>query len=201
MNPFLEPVVAQPEHIRPARIADADAPQAVPQGCDHETPPALSSESAGALRGRSGRMRHSPAQRQNRKAAASRLRHWLLIVALLSGVGGGWADAHALDLNQASATALQALKGVGPKTAERIVLERQRGGVYASLDDLADRVKGIGPARMQRLLEQGLQVSGAASGAEAGSSGQVSAYRTNRAVPANRRGYASRPVIIEPRSD
>ncbi|PWF23326.1 DUF655 domain-containing protein [Corticimicrobacter populi] len=146
-------------------------------------------------------MRHSPAQRQNRQAAASRLRHWLLIVALLSGVGGGWADAHALDLNQASATALQALKGVGPKTAERIVLERQRGGVYASLDDLADRVKGIGPARMQRLLEQGLQVSGAASGAEAGSSGQVSAYRTNRAVPANRRGYASRPVIIEPRSD
>jgi len=146
-------------------------------------------------------MRHSPAQRQNRQAAASRLRHWLLIVALLSGVGGGWADAHALDLNQASATALQALKGVGPKTAERIVLERQRGGVYASLDDLADRVKGIGPARMQRLLEQGLQVSGAASGAEAGSSGQVSAYRADRAVPASRRGYTSRPVIIEPRSD
>lgn len=201
MNPFLDSVVAQPEHIKPARIAGADMPQATPECCDNETPPALSSELAGTLRGRSGRMRHSPAQRQKRQAATSRLRHWLLVVALLSGAGGGWADAHALDLNQASATALQALKGVGPKTAERIVLERQRGGAYASLDDLADRVKGIGPARMQRLLEQGLQVSGAASAVEAGLSGQVSAYRANRSGPANRRGYVSRPVIIEPRSD
>lgn len=53
-----------------------------------------------------------------------------------------WAE---VDVNSASLSELQALKGVGPKTAEKIVAEREANGPFTSLSNLAARVKGIGP--------------------------------------------------------
>lgn len=64
----------------------------------------------------------------------------------------------ALDLNQATSTELQALPGIGPKTAESIVEERERGGAFTSLQDLSDRVRGIGPKKLESLQEAGLMV-------------------------------------------
>lgn len=49
-------------------------------------------------------------------------------------------------LNRASQAELEALPGIGPKLAERILAGRP----YASVDDL-DRVKGIGPATVRKL--------------------------------------------------
>jgi competence protein ComEA len=54
-----------------------------------------------------------------------------------------------LDLNRADTVALQALPGVGPALARRIVEER-RTAPFRSVDDL-ERVKGIGPATLERL--------------------------------------------------
>jgi competence protein ComEA len=45
---------------------------------------------------------------------------------------------------------LQTLPGVGRVTAEHIVGERERGGPFGSVDDLA-RVGGLGPARIRAL--------------------------------------------------
>lgn len=67
-------------------------------------------------------------------------------------------DASALDLNQASQAELQEIKGIGPKTAARILEERQRGGPFESMQDLSDRVKGIGAKRITQLQASGLQV-------------------------------------------
>lgn len=69
-------------------------------------------------------------------------------------------SAYALDVNSASAEQLEALRGVGPKTARIIVQERQRGGRFESIMDLSDRVRGIGPKRAQALQAAGLTVSG-----------------------------------------
>ena len=80
-------------------------------------------------------------------------------------------DAQAIDLNQASAQDLQAINGIGPKTASMIVAERTRGGNFSSLSDLSDRVRGIGPKKAAALLAAGLKVASATqTGASAASS-------------------------------
>ena len=55
-----------------------------------------------------------------------------------------------LNLNQADATALATLPGIGPALAERIVTYRQENGPFATLNDLT-RVRGVGPALVKRL--------------------------------------------------
>ena len=55
-----------------------------------------------------------------------------------------------LDINSASAEALNALPGIGPVKAEAIVWERRRRGPYRTVDSLA-RVPGIGPVTVERL--------------------------------------------------
>jgi hypothetical protein len=49
-------------------------------------------------------------------------------------------------INSADTGELQRLHGIGPELARRIVGERKSGGAYGSLDELARRVPGIGPA-------------------------------------------------------
>jgi competence protein ComEA len=55
-----------------------------------------------------------------------------------------------LDLNRATKQDLDALPGVGPKLAERIMKHRQSVGVFQSLDDLRE-VKGIGKKTFERI--------------------------------------------------
>ncbi|MCB9778991.1 MAG: helix-hairpin-helix domain-containing protein [Alphaproteobacteria bacterium] len=55
-----------------------------------------------------------------------------------------------VDVNSASATALQAVPGVGESRARAIVAEREAHGPFRSVDDL-ERVRGIGPATVDAL--------------------------------------------------
>lgn len=55
-----------------------------------------------------------------------------------------------LDVNRASAAALEALPGVGPALAGRIVASRDADGPFRDADDLL-RVNGVGPALLDRL--------------------------------------------------
>ena len=57
-----------------------------------------------------------------------------------------------LDLNAATATALDALPGIGPGLAQRIVEHRERNGPFRSVEQLDD-VPGIGPATYAELAE------------------------------------------------
>ena len=55
-------------------------------------------------------------------------------------------------LNTATLEDLDALPGVGPVTAQKILDYRQEHGAFASIDEL-DAIPGIGPARLEQLRE------------------------------------------------
>jgi competence protein ComEA len=55
-------------------------------------------------------------------------------------------------LNTATLEQLDALPGIGPVTAQKILDWRQKHGAFTSVDDL-DAVPGIGPARLEQLRD------------------------------------------------
>ncbi|HWH54045.1 MAG TPA: helix-hairpin-helix domain-containing protein [Gaiellaceae bacterium] len=69
-----------------------------------------------------------------------------------SGAAGSSASTGPVHLNTATLEQLDALPGVGPVTAQKILDYRQEHGAFSSVDEL-DAVPGIGPARLDELSE------------------------------------------------
>ena len=63
---------------------------------------------------------------------------------------GGAVAAGPVHLNSATLEQLDALPGVGPVTAQKILDYRQQHGAFGSVDEL-DAIAGIGPARLETL--------------------------------------------------
>jgi len=72
--------------------------------------------------------------------------------AAVAGAGGATATAGPVSLSSATAEQLDALPGVGPVTAQKIVAYRQEHGAFRSVDEL-DAIPGIGPARLADLRD------------------------------------------------
>jgi competence protein ComEA len=68
------------------------------------------------------------------------------------GVGGGEAASPAgpVHLNSATEADLDALPGIGPVTAQKILDYRKQHGAFGSVDEL-DAIPGMGPKRMDQL--------------------------------------------------
>ena len=66
--------------------------------------------------------------------------------------GGPAATSGPVHLNTATLEELDALPGVGPVTAQKILDYRERHGAFSSVDEL-DAIPGIGPARLEQLRE------------------------------------------------
>lgn len=80
---------------------------------------------------RSAKREPRPAKRADRRAAAA-------------------PDSQPVDINAATAIQIEALPGIGPSLAQRIVAHRDSAGPFADLTSLCD-VRGIGPALAKRL--------------------------------------------------
>ena len=75
----------------------------------------------------------------------------VLVPSRVAGAAGKTA-ARRVSLSSASVAELDALPGVGPVTAQKIVDHRLAHGGFRSVDDL-DAIPGIGPARIEQLRE------------------------------------------------
>lgn len=56
----------------------------------------------------------------------------------------------AVNINTATQSELEAVRGVGPAKAKAIIMHREANGNFKSLDDL-DKVKGFGKASIEKL--------------------------------------------------
>ena len=67
----------------------------------------------------------------------------------------------AVDVNKASHSDLQEVKGIGPATATRI-MDARKQGPFKNWDDLIARVKGIATTSATKLSDEGLTINGQA---------------------------------------
>src|SRR5258706_5299434 len=65
------------------------------------------------------------------------------------------------DVNKASQAELEAVKGIGPGIATKILDERKKGS-FKDWGDLIERVKGVGEANAAKFSTEGLTVNGTA---------------------------------------
>lgn len=79
------------------------------------------------------------------------------VAAALRGPAGPVDPAiHRVDLDDATEAELRLLPGVGVTLARRILDERDRGGPFVTPENLARRVRGVGPVRVRSWREEGL---------------------------------------------
>jgi competence protein ComEA len=100
----------------------------------------------------------------------------------------------ALDVNAATQEQLRKVRGIGPKTAQIIIEERSRGGRYESLEDLSDRVKGIGAKKAAALQAAGLSAGPSGLSGVSGPSTVAPVPGVARASPSAAGGAAPAPV-------
>jgi competence protein ComEA len=81
----------------------------------------------------------------------------LAIAAFIATMGFAFAQ---VDVNKADQAALDAIKGIGPKTSKAILDERKKGGNFKDWADFEKRVKGIGDKNSSKLSQAGLTVNG-----------------------------------------
>lgn len=86
----------------------------------------------------------------------------LLVCFLLASLSQAYA---AVDVNTASAEALESIKGIGAAKAQAIVAERNARGPYKNAADLAARVKGLGEKSVAKLQADALVIGPAGAGA------------------------------------
>jgi DNA uptake protein ComE-like DNA-binding protein len=73
-----------------------------------------------------------------------------LVLGLLLGLAFSIMAGEPIDVNTAGPLELERLYRVNPRIAKRIIAEREENGPYLSLEDLAERVREIGPQTIAR---------------------------------------------------
>lgn len=89
-----------------------------------------------------------------RAGMAGAIAVWLLSLVVVSpalaAIDGETATGTVVDLNKASAEQLQAIRGIGPVLAQRIVEFRDDNGPFERVEDIM-KVKGIGEKSFQKI--------------------------------------------------
>ena len=82
----------------------------------------------------------------------------LVFSALLAMGGLGIAAAEPINVNTATQSELESIKGIGPSKAKTIIAERLDGGHFQDANDLQKRVRGIGMKSVEKMVDNGLTI-------------------------------------------
>ncbi len=94
----------------------------------------------------------------------------------------GLSTASPINVNTATQSELESIKGIGPSKAKTIIAERLDGGHFQDANDLQKRVRGIGMKSVEKMVDNGLTI-------EAPSSFREPNGRTNKeGASSSRRG-------------
>ena len=68
------------------------------------------------------------------------------------------AIASPINVNTATQSELESIKGIGPSKAKTIIAERLDGGYFQDANDLQKRVRGIGMRSVEKMVDNGLTI-------------------------------------------
>ncbi len=77
-------------------------------------------------------------------------------VLALASIGGALASP--INVNTATQSELESIKGIGPAKAKTIINERLDGGHFQDANDLQKRVRGIGIRSVEKMVDNGLTI-------------------------------------------
>jgi competence protein ComEA len=98
----------------------------------------------------------------NMQAAQGLMKALVFSTALLFG-GLGVAGAEPINVNTATQSELESIKGIGPAKAKTIIAERLDGGHFQDANDLQKRVRGIGMKSVEKMVDNGLTIESPSS--------------------------------------
>jgi competence protein ComEA len=98
---------------------------------------------------------HSSTESVSKKSAIL-----MMALALSLPFGLSKVEASPVNVNTASQSELESIRGLGPSKAKAIIAEREKGGAFYDSYDLQSRVRGIGERSVSRLMENGLKIDG-----------------------------------------
>ena len=102
----------------------------------------------------------------------------------------GLAVASPINVNTATQSELESIKGIGPSKAKTIIAERLDGGHFQDANDLQKRVRGIGMKSVEKMVDNGLTIEAPSSFREPNGrtkkEGGASSRRNSRTQTGNR---------------
>ena len=102
----------------------------------------------------------------------------------------GFATTSPINVNTATQSELESIRGIGPSKAKTIIAERLDGGHFQDANDLQKRVRGIGMKSVEKMVDNGLSIEAPSSFREPNGrtkkEGSASSRRNYRAQTGNR---------------
>lgn len=103
------------------------------------------------------------------------------------------AIASPINVNTATQTELESIKGIGPAKAKTIIAERLDGGHFQDANDLQKRVRGIGMRSVEKMVDNGLTIEAPSSFREPNGRSKKEGGATGRRHSRNQAGTSRQP--------
>jgi competence ComEA-like helix-hairpin-helix protein len=97
-------------------------------------------------------------------------------------------SASPINVNTATQTELESIKGIGPAKAKTIIAERLDGGHFQDANDLQKRVRGIGMKSVEKMVDNGLTIEAPSSFREPNGRSKKEGGATSRRNSRNQTG-------------
>ncbi|WP_353201026.1 helix-hairpin-helix domain-containing protein [Polynucleobacter sp.] len=131
------------------------------------------------------------------KAGQGFVKALIFSTAILLG-GLSIAAAEPVNVNTATQSELESIKGIGPAKAKTIIAERLDGGHFQDANDLQKRVRGIGMRSVEKMVDNGLTIESPSSFREPNGRTQKEGGASGRRNSRTQTGNRNQPERVGP---